>query len=312
MECAYDWGVMVGISGVGEGEKGEYHVDASGQLVPATYTSKRTVCVDLAALRSALLSEASEISLDSLKVEEKWAFFNGMFTAKGQISKKGEYRVGPVATFSFPTAALRTLFYEFSGIVADGEEGLTSRYEGINALDLLFPMYHVSEVGSAYFRKLYELWCDPIATVSFSLVDEQAIPPMKGRASDIGYDLSIISKKKDFNGVTSLYDTGIKVEPSFGYYVEIVPRSSLSKSGYMLANSVGIIDPSYRGNLYIALTKVDPEAAEISFPFRCCQLIVRKVIHSRMKRVAEEMLHATERGEGGFGSTGQDAKRIKQ
>ena len=54
-----------------------------------------------------------------------------------------------------------------------------------------------------------------------------------------------------------MYDTGIQVKPQYGYYFEIVPRSSLSKSGYILANSIGIIDPSYSGNLYIVLIKID-------------------------------------------------------
>lgn len=42
-----------------------------------------------------------------------------------------------------------------------------------------------------------------------------------------------------------------------------------------MANSVGIIDQSYRGNIYVALTKICPEAKPIQFPFRCCQLIIR-------------------------------------
>lgn len=62
---------------------------------------------------------------------------------------------------------------------------------------------------------------------------------------------------------TILYDTGIKINVKYGYYAEVVPRSSLSKSGYMLANSIGIIDNSYRNNIFVALTKINPDAPDI-------------------------------------------------
>jgi len=86
-----------------------------------------------------------------------------------------------------------------------------------------------------------------------------------------------------------------------GYYIEIVPRSSLSKSGYMLANSVGIIDSSYRGNIYIALIKIDDDAEEIQFPFRCCQFVVRKQYD--MTFIQKDEFDTTHRADGGFGST---------
>ena len=70
----------------------------------------------------------------------------------------------------------------------------------------------------------------------------------------------------------------------------------------MLANSIGIIDVSYRGNIYIALTKIAPEAEDIEYPFRCCQLIVRKQLGMIIKET--DNLEETMRNDGGFGSTG--------
>ena len=67
--------------------------------------------------------------------------------------------------------------------------------------------------------------------------DENAVIPAKAFEEDAGYDLTIIKKLKDFNSKTSLYDTGIKIEIDEAYYTEIVPRSSISKSGYILANN---------------------------------------------------------------------------
>lgn len=131
--------------------------------------------------------------------------------------------------------------------------------------------------------------------------DENAILPSKKNWSDVGFDLSIIKKLEDFNSKTSLYDTGIKIQLDFGYYAEIVPRSSMSKSGYILANSIGIIDNSYRGNLMIALTKIADDAIEIKYPYKCCQLIIKKQIDVNLEEVSN--VETTKRNTGGFGST---------
>jgi dUTP pyrophosphatase len=136
----------------------------------------------------------------------------------------------------------------------------------------------------------------------FKVTDEKAVIPTYGNEYAVGLDLTIISKFKQLTERTALYDTGIQVQPSSGYYTEIVPRSSLSKSGYMLSNSIGIIDPDYRGNLLVALTKVDDSMPDLTFPYKCAQLIARKV--ERMDTVQVESLEDTQRGDGGFGSTG--------
>lgn len=132
--------------------------------------------------------------------------------------------------------------------------------------------------------------------------DINAVIPSKANESDVGFDLTIIKKEKEFNKKTTLYDTGIKIELTSGHYAEIVPRSSLSKSGYILSNSVGIIDNSYRGNLYISLTKIDDESPDLTLPFKCCQLIIRKQTNIELYEV-EEDFNSTKRNEGGFGST---------
>lgn len=134
------------------------------------------------------------------------------------------------------------------------------------------------------------------------IVDNKAVTPNKVRLSDVGYDLTVIKKYKQLNDTTALYDTGIQIQVPFGYYTEIVPRSSLSKSGYMLANSMGIIDNSYTGNLYIALAKIDQNSPEIEFPFKCCQLILKQQ-HFMNIIVQYDELETTHRQDGGFGST---------
>ena len=146
--------------------------------------------------------------------------------------------------------------------------------------------------------------------VKILVKDENARFPTKANESDIGFDLVAIKKYKivrkgDENGVgkTILYDTGLTCIPEKGFYTEILPRSSLCKTGWMLSNSVGIIDPDYRGNLLIALTKIDPNAEDLPLPFCKTQLIVRRAEIAELEQV--NIVNSTKRGEGGFGSTGE-------
>ena len=113
--------------------------------------------------------------------------------------------------------------------------------------------------------------------------------------------MTVIKKIKQVGKVT-FYDTGIKVNPDTGYFVSVYPRSSLSKTGYMLANSVGIIDQTYTGNIIIALMKVDEEMPDLKLPQRVAQMVVQPAIHCNI--IFEEDIEETARSAGGFGSTG--------
>lgn len=143
-------------------------------------------------------------------------------------------------------------------------------------------------------------------SIKFVVVDERAVVPSKAHPSDIGYDLTSIDIFKKISNRITLFETGISVSPPEGYYIEIVPRSSMSKTGYMLANSVGTIDPGYTGTLKVALIKVDPDMEDIKLPFTRCQMVLRKAEYASLARV--DSLNETVRGDGGFGSS--DAKTI--
>ena len=138
-------------------------------------------------------------------------------------------------------------------------------------------------------------------TIKYLMKDKTAVIPTKAFYNDVGYDLTVIDIFKVVSEHITIFETGIAVSPPEGYYLEIIPRSSLSKSGYMLANSIGIIDPSYTGTLKIALIKVDKNTPNIELPFKCCQLVLRKLENSKLQLV--ECFQETERGDGGFGST---------
>ena len=127
--------------------------------------------------------------------------------------------------------------------------------------------------------------------------DDRARVPKKAGPMEVGYDLVCIEKVKDLKGCI-MYDTGISIKPPEGYYAEIVARSSIVKHNTMLANGIGIIDPTYRGTLKICLTN------PVMCPFSVCQLIL-KPMPPDIRITKVEQLDATYRT-GGFGSTAQE------
>lgn len=134
---------------------------------------------------------------------------------------------------------------------------------------------------------------------------DDAIVPSKGSALAAGYDITILEKGKSF-GAASLYHTGISIQPpdELPICFDLFPRSSIIKTGYILANSIGLIDNDYRGELMVALIKIDPDAPDIlaNGPVRIAQL-VPKIFYNFPVKVVEELTD-TVRADGGFGSTG--------
>lgn len=135
----------------------------------------------------------------------------------------------------------------------------------------------------------------------FIKTDPRAVTPTRAYETDIGYDLTAIDIWKQLSDNTIIYDTGIVVQPPYGKYIEILPRSSITKTGYMLANSVGIIDPSYTGSLKIAVRKIDNSFPDFELPFCKFQLVMRTAEWYNIKEV--ESFEETKRGDGGFGSS---------
>jgi dUTP pyrophosphatase len=137
------------------------------------------------------------------------------------------------------------------------------------------------------------------------LMKPNAIFPTKAHSTDIGYDLTIIEEVERYSESTAMYDTGISIQPhNASMYAEIVPRSSFGKTGYILSNSVGIIDPEYTGTLKVILTKVDPSLPNLSLPYKGFQLIARRAERPVFVPVLDESeIRKTKRGNGGFGST---------
>lgn len=96
--------------------------------------------------------------------------------------------------------------------------------------------------------------------------------------------------------------TGIAVEIPPGYEGVVMPRSGMSKSGIFIANSPGLIDAGYRGEVKVLLYTHHPYRV-ITHGDRIAQLRVRPVPKIKFSEVS--ILSSSERGTGGFGSTGK-------
>lgn len=130
----------------------------------------------------------------------------------------------------------------------------------------------------------------------------EAVIPTYGKPGDAGMDLTAVSLEVLRNG-NHVYDTGLAFEIPEGYVGLIFPRSSISKQDLLLTNSVGVIDSGYRGNVKMVFIPTDQEEPKRYSPGdRVCQIMIIPHPVIDFKEVQE--LSVTERGSGGFGSTG--------
>ena len=102
----------------------------------------------------------------------------------------------------------------------------------------------------------------------------------------------------------ALVPTGLYVEIPEGYEIQVRPRSGLAaKYGISVANAPGTIDPDYRGEIKVILVNLSNEVFELKPGERIAQLVVAQF--TRIEWESVEQLSDTERGAGGFGSTGR-------
>lgn len=105
-------------------------------------------------------------------------------------------------------------------------------------------------------------------------------------------------------GQRILVPTGLSFEIPFGFEIQARPRSGLAaKQGLTVLNTPGTIDADYRGEVKIILINLSSETIEIKDQERIAQLVVAPVFQAQFEEVIE--LSDTERGTGGFGSTGK-------
>lgn len=152
--------------------------------------------------------------------------------------------------------------------------------------------------------------------IRFKKLTENAVIPTKAHPTDAGFDLTATSMHIDAHGAI-VYGTGIAIELPEGYCATVHPRSSIAKYDLVLSNSVGLIDCHYRGEI---MAKFKPVAKAYPFRDRVRQdwridpkvynigdRIAQLVLHivPQAEFVESDELTSTDRGEGGYGSTGE-------
>ena len=137
--------------------------------------------------------------------------------------------------------------------------------------------------------------------IKFKKLNPNAVTPRQGTTGAAGFDLTAVSLK--VTETTLKYDTGIAVEIPPGYVGLVFPRSSVCKTGLSLANSVGVIDSDYRGSISFVFYKPMPCIVPYLPGDRIGQLVIVPI--PEVEFVEVEELSETERGSGGYGSTGK-------
>ena len=141
--------------------------------------------------------------------------------------------------------------------------------------------------------------------VNIKKLKANAALPVYNSAAAAGADLRACLEEDVIirPGKTEMISTGLAMEVPEGYAGLIYARSGLaSKRGLAPANKVGVIDSDYRGEIMVALHNHSEEAAVISHGERIAQLIITPYLTAEFTE--KEVLEETERGFGGFGSTG--------
>lgn len=131
-------------------------------------------------------------------------------------------------------------------------------------------------------------------------LSESAVLPSYASDGDAGMDLVAVSVDKSNNKYWE-YSTGLALEIPKGFVGLLFPRSSISKTSHSLRNSVGVIDSGYRGEVKIRMS-MDHSSSQYKEGDRIAQLIIVALPWIEVEEVKE--LSSSQRGEGGFGSTG--------
>lgn len=134
---------------------------------------------------------------------------------------------------------------------------------------------------------------------------EGATVPTYAHNTDAAADLYVVENMKvPAHNTGILAHTGVKIQLPEGWLAFVMPRSGMSKNTPIrISNAPGLIDSSYRGEVCVLLDNISDTDYTIEAGTRIAQLLVMPNYHFTAKVV--ENLDETERGEGGFGSTGQ-------
>jgi dUTP pyrophosphatase len=142
--------------------------------------------------------------------------------------------------------------------------------------------------------------------VKIKKLSPEAVIPTYAKDGDAGMDMVATKIISDNLGAVT-YGTDIAIEIPKGFVGLIFPRSSVRKTNLQLSNSVGVVDSGYRGEIQATFNKIqgidNVERDSYKVGDRICQIMI--IPHPDIQFEEVEELNNTERGEGGFGSTGK-------
>ena len=150
-----------------------------------------------------------------------------------------------------------------------------------------------------YFRHIMS----PQIIIRFKKLVPEAVVPRQAHPGDAGIDLVSMEKRTIPAGGRALVRTGLAVEIPVGFEGQVRPRSGLAlKRGVTVLNAPGTIDSGYRGEIGVILANFGTDSFAIEPGDRIAQLVIAPVANVAVEVAVE--LSETERGGGGFGSTG--------
>lgn len=151
--------------------------------------------------------------------------------------------------------------------------------------------------------------------VKIKKLDQNAVIPSYAHSSDAGLDMTAVNKEYDEHG-NIVYGTGIAVAIPVNHVGYLFPRSSNAKKDLILANSVGVVDSGYTGEIIFKFKTIMTDSHGYTFGFeeyeigdKVGQLIIMPI--PKIEFVEVDELSQTDRGTGSFGSTDPITKSIE-
>ena len=138
--------------------------------------------------------------------------------------------------------------------------------------------------------------------VKIKKLHKDAVIPKYQTSGSGCFDLTVNSIKSQSKNMIT-YGTGLSFEIPENFIGNIYPRSSIVKTGVRLANNVGKIDSDYRGEVLVVFDIINQDLPIYEVGERCCQMEIVPVIQVEFEEVSN--LSVSDRGEGGYGSTGK-------
>ena len=149
--------------------------------------------------------------------------------------------------------------------------------------------------------------------IKFKKLVAKAVAPKQGTPGSAGFDLKAITASLDCGSHKVTCNTGIAVEIPKGYVGLVFPRSSICRTNLRLSNAVGVIDSDYRGEITAVFDELPKCGLQADFAYvrpksyaagdRIMQLVIVPI--PEVEYIEVEELTPTERGAGGYGSTGK-------